>query len=130
MWSIRINAYKFQQHTGLYATFYLPSTFILQIVTMSRFKYAPEQMTAALLACRSQGMGVRKAAQQYAVPRSTLNDKLLGRSPEVRKCGPVTFLTTQVEFLRIVKGKGMVLYSTVSSPLDCSKRFTHNSANY
>ena len=102
MWSISINAYKFQQHTGLYATFYLPSTFILQIVTMSRFKYAPEQMTAALLACRSQGMGVRKAAQQYAVPRSTLNDKLLGRSPEVRKCGPVTFLTTQVEFLRIL----------------------------
>ena len=69
---------------------------------MSRFKYAPEQMTAVLLACRSQGMGVRKAAQHYAVPRSTLNDKLLGRSPEVRKCGPGTFLTTQVEFLRIV----------------------------
>ena len=36
------------------------------------------------------------------MPRSTLNDKLLGRTPEVRKCGPGTFLATQVEFLRIV----------------------------
>ena len=53
-------------------------------------------MAAALVACRTQRMGVRRAAEQFSVPRSTLSDKLLGKTPEQRKCGPDTVLTSQV----------------------------------
>ena len=69
---------------------------------MSKLKYAKDQMAAALVACRQHGVGVRKAAEQFHVPRSTLSDKLMGKSPEQCKCGPNTILSTKVlAYLRL-----------------------------
>ena len=69
---------------------------------MSKYNYAKEQMAAALLACRNERMGVRRASALYSVPRSTLSDKLRGKTPDVCRCGPDTILTKKVHLLTII----------------------------
>ena len=58
------------------------------------FKYSHESMIAAI----NEGHMSRHAASKaYGVPRSTLCDKLDGKSPEDRKMGPCTVLTKAEE---------------------------------
>ena len=45
------------------------------------------------------GMSQKKAANLYGVPRTTLNDKVRGRCPELGKPGPGTVLSTNEERL-------------------------------
>jgi len=44
-----------------------------------------------------RGQSVRRAAELYNVPRSTLSDKVLGKVPMEAKSGPPTYLTTEEE---------------------------------
>lgn len=56
-------------------------------------------MSKAMLFVRTEGTttSLRKAAQLYGVPRSTLGDKLRGSTPEGRQMGPDTILTASEE---------------------------------
>lgn len=53
-------------------------------------------MQKALEAVRS-GCSQRSASRQFGVPRATLQDTLLGRSPEERRMGPAPVLTPEEE---------------------------------
>ena len=50
----------------------------------------------AVNACR-RGMSIRRAAEFYSIPKSTICDKLNGRTPMARKKGPPTKLPTELE---------------------------------
>lgn len=70
-------------------------SFALQKMS-KRLNYAAENMQLALVAVRN-GASQRAASRQYGVPRGTLQDKLAGRLPEVRKMDPGTVLTVAEE---------------------------------
>ena len=57
--------------------------------------YLEEDMQKALAACKAGGTSVRKAAQTFNVPRSTLQTKVNGTAPETRKMGPATVLSRE-----------------------------------
>ena len=50
----------------------------------------------AVNACR-RGMSIRRAAEFYGIPKSTICDKLNGRTPMARKKGLPTKLSTELE---------------------------------
>ena len=49
------------------------------------YNYKAEQMEKALNAVRNEQQSIRKAAQIFNVPRTTLNDKVLGKTSDGRK---------------------------------------------
>ena len=51
-------------------------------------KYPVAQMEAALREVRAGTMSRNEASKTFRVPRSTLSDKLDGKSPENRRMGP------------------------------------------
>lgn len=61
-----------------------------------RYQYAEAKMQDAIKAVR-EGMSKRAAAKQYEVPRTTLNDKMLGKTPEERIIGKSPILTSEEE---------------------------------
>ena len=50
-------------------------------MSKSRYQYNERQMQEALSAVRD-GMSKRAAAKLFDVPRTTLNDKVAGKTPE------------------------------------------------
>ena len=60
-------------------------------------KYSAESMDAALKEVREGRMTCFAASTTFGVPRSTLRDKLSGRSPEGRQMGPNPVLTRAEE---------------------------------
>ena len=58
--------------------------------------YTEEQMLAAVSAVRG-GMSKTKAAAEFKVPKTTLLNKLAGRTPLVRKMGRDTYLSQEEE---------------------------------
>lgn len=57
-----------------------------------KFNYSKQQMESALKAI-SRGMSVTAAARSFGVPRTTVLDKISGRTPKVRKMGPPSILS-------------------------------------
>ncbi|XP_053392934.1 uncharacterized protein LOC128555225 [Mercenaria mercenaria] len=63
-----------------------------------RLKYSPSKMKQAIASVKSGTLSRRKAAELYGIPKTTLLDKLSGRSPEERvRPGPATVLTEAEE---------------------------------
>ena len=62
-----------------------------------KFNYNHEAMQNALDAVEKGGMSKRKASKCFGVPRTTLSDKLSGRTPRERKMGHSPILTEQEE---------------------------------
>ena len=56
-------------------------------------------MLNAVEAVTKQGSSVRRAAELYSVPKSTLSDKVLGKVPLNARSGPSTYLTVEEEEL-------------------------------
>ena len=61
------------------------------------YNYKAEQMEKALNAVRNEQQSIRKAAQIFNVPRTTLNDKVLGKTSDGRKHGKDPYLTAAEE---------------------------------
>lgn len=63
------------------------------------FTYSNEAVKRALNEIRINNMGVREASRQFGVPKTTLLDKLAGRTSEnkARKTGPSPILTCEGE---------------------------------
>ena len=59
--------------------------------------WTEENMSRAISAVIQDGIAVRKAAELYNVPKSTLSDRITGRVLPGSKSGPATYLTTQEE---------------------------------
>lgn len=59
-------------------------------------KYTRDQLNSALDAVRN-GSSVYRASIQFGVPRSTINNKVYGKSSLDKTSGPGTFLTTEEE---------------------------------
>jgi lambda repressor-like predicted transcriptional regulator len=64
--------------------------------------YPEQHMAAALHAVRTDGISVRSAAKMHGVPKTTLGDKLRGATPEGRRMGPDSILTS-IEEARLVQ---------------------------
>lgn len=66
--------------------------------TSKKFRYEETALQNALQAVRSKQLSIRKASAQYGVPRSTLQDKITGKTVDAyRKMGPDTILNTREE---------------------------------
>lgn len=61
-----------------------------------KFQYTEAALLAAVEACNN-GEAAATAAKTYGIPRTTLLDKLKGRTPLARKMGPRTILTSEEE---------------------------------
>lgn len=59
--------------------------------------WTEENRSRAISAVIQDGIAVRKAAELYNVPKSTLSDRITGRVLPGSKSGPATYLTTQEE---------------------------------
>ena len=80
-----------------------------------RMLYSPTKMSLAIEMVRNGAMSKRKAAATYGVPKSTLLDKLAGRSPEERVSpGPQTVLTAAEEN---VVSEYCILMASIGYPL-------------
>lgn len=58
--------------------------------------WTDDRMTKALMAV-AEGSSVRRAAEEYGVPRSTLHDRVNGRVIHGSKSGPRKYLTSLEE---------------------------------
>ncbi|XP_063217115.1 uncharacterized protein LOC134527954 [Bacillus rossius redtenbacheri] len=65
------------------------------------FKYSEENLKAAIDAVQSGNSSIRKAAKDYGVPFSTLNNKVKGKVPLQRKMGPSSILSEAEENLLV-----------------------------
>lgn len=63
----------------------------------TRFKYTEKDLANALESVRSKKLSLNKAALQYNIPKSTLSNKLNGKTIEGRRMGPQPVLTTAEE---------------------------------
>lgn len=62
------------------------------------FKYSQENLRRALIEIQENGMKVREASRQFEIPRSTIQDRLNGKVPDIpMKTGPPPRLTVIVE---------------------------------
>ena len=64
---------------------------------IKRLEYTEYQMNAALRAVEENGMVKAEAARKFQVPKTTLLDKLMGRTPRGRKMGHPPYLTCREE---------------------------------
>lgn len=70
--------------------------------------YSPTAMTNAYQAVRELKMPVKTAARQYAVPQTTLRDRIMGRiDPETLSSGPSPLFTQEEEAMFVEHLKGM-----------------------
>ena len=58
-------------------------------------QWSEEQMSLAVEAVRSGEMGVRRAHQEFGVPKSTLHDRISGKVQEGAVSGPQAYLTKE-----------------------------------
>ena len=61
------------------------------------YSYDAKQMESALNAVRHENQSIRNAAKIFNVPRTTLNDKILGKTSDGRKHGKDPYLTAEEE---------------------------------
>lgn len=62
------------------------------------FRYTEDALKAALTDIRCNGMGIRKACRTYDVPKTTIQDRLSGKtSDHLKKTGPPPILTVEGE---------------------------------
>ena len=54
-------------------------------------------MLNALKAVTKDGISIRRAAELYNIPKSTLSNKVLGKVPVHARSGPTTYLTPAEE---------------------------------
>ena len=76
-----------------------------------------------------KGMSVRRAAEEYAIPRSTLHDHVSGRVTSGSKSGPKAYLTTaeEDELVNFLKGMMSVGYSrTVKEVIEIVQAIVDN----
>lgn len=59
--------------------------------------WTQEQMYGAINSVLQEGMSIRRAADQYGVPKSSLGDRLSGRVLPDARCGPDTYLSLREE---------------------------------
>lgn len=59
--------------------------------------WSQEQMNGAVRAVLHEGMSIRRAAEQYAVPKSSLGDRTTGKVLVDATCGPATYLSAREE---------------------------------
>ncbi|KAG5889924.1 hypothetical protein JTB14_010074 [Gonioctena quinquepunctata] len=62
-----------------------------------RFRYTEEMLQETLELIRQSKMNISQASRKYAIPKSTLSNKLKRKVPAVRKMGPSTTLTKEDE---------------------------------
>lgn len=67
-----------------------------------RFKYSEQTLAMALTEIKSGIISINKASSKYAIPKSTLHNKINKKVPNIRKMGPSTVLAPQEED-RLVK---------------------------
>ena len=85
---------------------HVPSSFIQSQGRPSQYKHwNPESLFKAYEAVTKQGCSVRRAAEEYRVPRSTLHDRVSGRIQHGATSGPPRYLSDEeekelAEFLR------------------------------
>lgn len=65
-----------------------------------KLNYSPDQLRKALDAI-DKGMNVLKASKMYKIPKSTLHDKIKGKSPRECKMGRQTYLKSIEESLLV-----------------------------
>ena len=60
-----------------------------------------------------EGSSIRRAAEEYAIPRATLHDRLVGRVEHGSKSGPRKYLTTleEEELVSFLRNCSSVGYS-------------------
>ncbi|XP_030758772.1 uncharacterized protein LOC115884355 [Sitophilus oryzae] len=68
----------------------------MEMEKKKRILYSVEDLNKAVNAIRS-GMPFKAASKLFKVPRSTLQDKVKGRTALEKKCGPETILTKEEE---------------------------------
>jgi hypothetical protein len=63
------------------------------------FSYSDDAIKRALFEIRENNMSTREASRQFGVPRTTIQDRLKGKSPEniVRRTGPPPIMTREGE---------------------------------
>ncbi|CAH0549892.1 unnamed protein product [Brassicogethes aeneus] len=62
------------------------------------FAYSQDGLRRALIQIQENGMGIREASREFAVPKTTLQDRLKGKVPEIpMKTGPPPRLTVAGE---------------------------------
>ena len=85
---------------------HVPSSFIQSQGRPSQYKHwNPESLFKAYEAVTKQGCSVRRAAEEYRVPRSTLHDQVSGHIQHGATSGPPRYLSDEeekelAEFLR------------------------------
>ena len=62
-----------------------------------RYKYSHDTMIKALNEIENEHISLNGAARKYNLPRSTLFDKLKGRTPRERNIGHKPYLTNEEE---------------------------------
>lgn len=62
-----------------------------------KFLYSEEAMKNAMHAVDTKNMSCHKASVKFGVPRSTLENKVKGKTPRERKMGPSSVLTAEEE---------------------------------
>ena len=67
-----------------------------QLVMTSKASYSLEELDIAVQRIKEEGLSYRKAAAQYGIPRSTLHDRVTGKSMSSKR-GPPTVLTAAEE---------------------------------
>lgn len=63
----------------------------------SRFEYSEKDLLDAIEAVRSKVLSLNKAAQTYKIPKSTLSNKINGKTIEGRRMGPAPVLNKEEE---------------------------------
>ena len=66
-------------------------------ITIKRLAYTEVQIISAIRAVEENGMAKAEAARTFNVPKTTLLDKLVGRTPRGRKMGHPPYLTCEEE---------------------------------
>ncbi len=74
-----------------------PSSTVLHARPREYKKWDSDQLTQAYDAVSRGGYSIRRAAEEYQVPRSTLHDRLSGKVPFGARSGPPRYLTDQEE---------------------------------
>ena len=74
--------------------------------------YAKEKLDYAYEAV-SKGMSVRRAAEEYGIPKSTLHDRVVGKVLAGSKCGPRRHLnsTEEIELVNFLDHGASLGYS-------------------
>lgn len=68
-----------------------------KVLPVARKNWNETNMYKAYLAHVEDNVSVRRAAEMYGVPKSTLQDRISGRVPFGKKSGPTKFLTDEEE---------------------------------